>query len=66
LGFASCRVLGHFAVHPGGLDTALPDHQPPEPFAANGVGRGDFLSARGFATLLPVTPKSGELLAARS
>jgi hypothetical protein len=62
LGFASCRVAGTFPCIRSG-STPLPDHQPPEPFAAVSAVRGDFLSARGFSTLLPVTQELSELLA---
>jgi hypothetical protein len=58
LGFASCRVVGHFAVQRTGLDPAC-DHQPPDEHG------GQFFCRRtrpirswAFATLLPITHNS--------
>jgi hypothetical protein len=55
LGFASCRVIGHFAVQRSGLDPAC-DHQPPDR-AADDLLAADARPIRSwaFATLLPIT-----------
>jgi hypothetical protein len=55
LGFASCRVVGHIAVHRTRPDPAC-DHQPPEP-AHGYLPRADPIRSWAFATLLPLTHK---------
>ena len=61
LGFASCRVVGHVAVHrPGSTPVPITS---PRTLRGQLIRPRSVLSAHGFATFLPATQKSSELLA---